>query len=45
MKVQLDHDVPVFSVVLTPRDFHDHADHQACLQTLASLQALPQAAA
>lgn len=60
MKVQIEHDVPVFSVVLTPRDFHEHADHhaffhshflkkgqeaaQACLQTLDSLQALPQAA-
>lgn len=29
MRVQLDTDVPVFSAVLTPRDFHDHADHQA----------------
>ena len=28
MRVQLDTDVPVFSAVLTPRDFHDHADHQ-----------------
>lgn len=29
MRVQLDTDVPVFSAVLTPRDFHEHADHQA----------------
>ncbi len=28
MRVQLDTDVPVFSAVLTPRDFHDHAEHQ-----------------
>ncbi|MEY4414764.1 MAG: hypothetical protein RIQ53_2057 [Pseudomonadota bacterium] len=28
MRVQLDSGVPVFSAVLTPRDFHDHADHQ-----------------
>lgn len=28
MQVQLQHDVPVFSVVLTPRDFHEHEDHQ-----------------
>jgi 6,7-dimethyl-8-ribityllumazine synthase len=28
MRVQLDTDVPVFSVVLTPRDFHEHEDHQ-----------------
>jgi 6,7-dimethyl-8-ribityllumazine synthase len=27
MRVQLDTDVPVFSVVLTPRDFHEHEDH------------------
>jgi len=27
MRVQLDSDVPVFSAVLTPRDFHDHEDH------------------
>jgi 6,7-dimethyl-8-ribityllumazine synthase len=29
MRVQLDTDVPVFSAVLTPRDFHDHEEHQA----------------
>ncbi len=29
MRVQLDHDVPVFSAVLTPRDFHDHDEHHA----------------
>lgn len=28
MRVQLDTDVPVFSVVLTPRDFHDHEEHR-----------------
>ena len=27
MRVQLDTGVPVFSAVLTPRDFHDHEDH------------------
>jgi 6,7-dimethyl-8-ribityllumazine synthase len=27
MRVQLDTEVPVFSVVLTPRDFHEHEDH------------------
>ena len=27
MRVQLDSEVPVFSAVLTPRDFHDHEDH------------------
>ena len=27
MRVQLDHAVPVFSAVLTPRDFHEHEDH------------------
>jgi 6,7-dimethyl-8-ribityllumazine synthase len=56
MRVQLDTEVPVFSAVLTPRDFHDHEEHKqffsehfikkgtevarACLETLASLQAL-----
>lgn len=28
MRVQLDTDVPVFSAVLTPRDFHGHEEHQ-----------------
>jgi 6,7-dimethyl-8-ribityllumazine synthase len=28
MRVQLDTDVPVFSAVLTPRDFHEHEEHQ-----------------
>ena len=28
MRVQLDTGVPVFSVVLTPQAFHEHADHQ-----------------
>ena len=28
MRVQLDTDVPVFSAVLTPRDFHDHDTHR-----------------
>jgi 6,7-dimethyl-8-ribityllumazine synthase len=27
MRVQLDTDVPVFSSVLTPRDFHEHEEH------------------
>lgn len=27
MRVQLDSEVPVFSAVLTPRDFHEHSDH------------------
>lgn len=27
MRVQLDMDVPVFSMVLTPRDFHEHEEH------------------
>ena len=27
MRVQLDTEVPVFSVVLTPKDFHEHGDH------------------
>ncbi|GGF96726.1 6,7-dimethyl-8-ribityllumazine synthase [Rhodococcoides trifolii] len=27
MKVQLDNDVPVFSVVLTPHHFHEHSEH------------------
>jgi 6,7-dimethyl-8-ribityllumazine synthase len=27
MRVQLDTDVPVFSVVLTPKDFHGHEEH------------------
>jgi 6,7-dimethyl-8-ribityllumazine synthase len=28
MRVQLETSVPVFSVVLTPQAFHEHADHQ-----------------
>ncbi len=28
MRVQLDHKVPVFSVVLTPQKFHEHEDHR-----------------
>jgi 6,7-dimethyl-8-ribityllumazine synthase len=28
MRVQLDSDVPVFSAVLTPRDFHEHDEHR-----------------
>lgn len=28
MRVQLDTDMPVFSVVLTPHDFHEHEDHR-----------------
>jgi len=27
MRVQLDTEVPVLSAVLTPRDFHEHAEH------------------
>lgn len=29
MRVQLDSDVPVFSAVLTPRDFHEGEEHHA----------------
>ncbi len=29
MRVQLDTDVPVFSVVLTPHHFHEHEEHTA----------------
>ena len=29
MRVQLDTGVPVFSVVLTPKDFHEHATHRS----------------
>ena len=29
MRVQLETDVPHFSAVLTPRDFHEHDDHRA----------------
>jgi len=28
MRVQLDTDVPIFSAVLTPRDFHGHEEHR-----------------
>ncbi|TXC66468.1 6,7-dimethyl-8-ribityllumazine synthase [Piscinibacter aquaticus] len=28
MRVQLETDTPVFSAVLTPRDFHEHAEHR-----------------
>lgn len=28
MRVQLETEVPIFSAVLTPRDFHDHEDHR-----------------
>ena len=28
MRVQIDTEVPVLSAVLTPRDFHEHEDHQ-----------------
>ena len=28
MRVQLDTQVPVFTAVLTPQQFHEHADHQ-----------------
>ncbi|KAB2894865.1 MAG: 6,7-dimethyl-8-ribityllumazine synthase [Burkholderiaceae bacterium] len=33
MRVQLDTGVPVLSAVLTPRDFHEHADHLAFFQS------------
>lgn len=33
MKVQLETDVPVFSVVLTPLHFHEHSDHQQFFAT------------
>jgi len=29
MRVQLEHDVPVFSAVLTPQAFHEHVDHRS----------------
>jgi 6,7-dimethyl-8-ribityllumazine synthase len=29
MRVQLETDVPVFSAVLTPHQFHEHAEHRA----------------
>lgn len=29
MRVQLEADIPVFSLVLTPHHFHEHAEHQA----------------
>lgn len=28
MRLQMDSDTPVFSAVLTPRDFHEHSEHQ-----------------
>ena len=28
MRVQLDSEVPVISAVLTPHEFHDHAEHR-----------------
>ena len=28
MRVQIDEDVPIFSAVLTPRDFHEHETHR-----------------
>lgn len=33
MRVQLDTGVPVFSAVLTPRDFHDHDEHRRFFAT------------
>ena len=33
MRIQLDTGVPVFSVVLTPRDFHAHEEHQNFFRT------------
>ena len=32
MRVQLETDVPVYSMVLTPRDFHEHHEHQRFFQ-------------
>ena len=32
MHVQMETDTPVLSAVLTPRDFHEHADHQGFFQ-------------
>lgn len=32
MRVQLDSGVPVFSAVLTPRDFHEHEEHRQFFQ-------------
>jgi 6,7-dimethyl-8-ribityllumazine synthase len=32
MRVQLDTGVPVFSAVLTPRDFHEHEEHRQFFQ-------------
>lgn len=32
MRVQMETDTPVLSMVLTPRDFHEHADHQRFFQ-------------
>jgi 6,7-dimethyl-8-ribityllumazine synthase len=33
MQVQLESDVPVFSVVLTPHHFHEHAEHLSYFHT------------
>ena len=33
MQVQLQTEVPVFSAVLTPRDFHESAEHHAFFKT------------
>lgn len=33
MRVQLDEGVPVFSVVLTPKDFHEHSTHREFFTT------------
>ena len=33
MRVQLDHGVPVFSAVLTPHHFHEHAEHREFFKT------------
>lgn len=32
MRVQLETDVPVFSAVLTPHNFHEHAEHREYFQ-------------
>ena len=50
MRVQLDTEVPVISVVLTPQHFHEHFQvkgrevAKACTETIASLERLPVAA-
>src|SRR5438105_423490 len=33
MRVQLESEVPIFSAVLTPRDFHEHEEHHGFFST------------